>query len=182
MSLSVVFFIFILIMFFRGSWIYDLFSFIKFRKFLLIISSNISCGSLPTFGTPSKNILDRLLLSHLLLALAFFLFFSPFVSVCIISVDLSTGSLFFSIMFILLMSLTKDFFIYIFFISSVCICFLKNSLHLLKFHTRFINITIIVSDNFSIWSISRSDFGDCFISCFCVCFIILDLMSVVREW
>lgn len=66
---------------------------IKFRKFLLIISSDIFCGSLPTLRL-NKNMLDHLLLSHFLFALPLFLLFSLFVSVWIISVDLSTGSLF----------------------------------------------------------------------------------------
>lgn len=79
--------------FFRDSWICGLLSFIKFRTFLLITSSYISYGSLPTSGTPSKNMLDHLLLSHLLVVLPLFLF-SPFVSVWIISMDLSIGSFF----------------------------------------------------------------------------------------
>lgn len=89
-DLRVFFFIFILLFFSRDFWICGLLSFIKFRKFLLITASNISYGSLPTSGTPSKNMLDHLLLSHLLVVLPLFLF-SPFVSVWIISMDLSIG-------------------------------------------------------------------------------------------
>lgn len=93
MSLVVFFFIFILLWLFRGSWFCGLSSYIKFRKILLIISSNISFGSLSTFGTPSKNMLDHLLLSHLRRS-ASFPIFTPFILVWIISMDLYTGLLF----------------------------------------------------------------------------------------